>query len=306
VGESAKKKIRWSIERRLEFIDFRLYWEGRINRSDLVEFFGISIPQASADLSRYQLAAKDNLLYDKVAKTYVASPSFRPLVLDPSADRYLAQLRLIAAALLPKDESWLDHKPSFATVPVVRRHLDAERLRGVIEGIRLRAAMHVRYQSFSSSEPEWRWITPHALAFDGHRWHARAWCHRHEAFRDFVLARILEIGDTKPDDIDAGDDREWEREVTLRLAPHPNMEDGPRRAIELDFGMVNGVLELTTKVCLSAYLERQLGLDLDPKLIPSQRQQIVLINRAEVENARNEARAASCAALRTKRSQKGQ
>ena len=29
-----RKELRWGIERRPEFIDFQLLWEGRINRSD--------------------------------------------------------------------------------------------------------------------------------------------------------------------------------------------------------------------------------------------------------------------------------
>jgi hypothetical protein len=50
--------LRWGVERRLEFIEFRLYWEGGINRSDIREFFGVSVPQASKDLSLYQEMAK--------------------------------------------------------------------------------------------------------------------------------------------------------------------------------------------------------------------------------------------------------
>ena len=33
--------LKWGVERRLEFIEFRLFWEGSINRADLVEFFGV-------------------------------------------------------------------------------------------------------------------------------------------------------------------------------------------------------------------------------------------------------------------------
>jgi hypothetical protein len=42
------------VGRRLEFIEFRLFWEGSINRADLVEAFGVSVPQASKDLTLYQ------------------------------------------------------------------------------------------------------------------------------------------------------------------------------------------------------------------------------------------------------------
>jgi hypothetical protein len=44
----------WGQERRLEFIDFRLLWEGRLNRADITTFFRISVPQASLDLAKYQ------------------------------------------------------------------------------------------------------------------------------------------------------------------------------------------------------------------------------------------------------------
>jgi predicted DNA-binding transcriptional regulator YafY len=178
-------------------------------------------------------------------------------------------------------------------VPLVRRRLDAEPLRRMLEAIRLQAAAFVQYQSFSHPEPTWRWITPHALAFDGARWRARAWCHNNKEFRDFVLARVLDIGEMKADQIDPMRDAGWQREVTLRLAPHPDLKDGRRKAIELDFGMVEGVLEVRTRVCLSSYVERQLGLDLDPKKVPSNRQQIVLLNRPEVESARKAAQSAS-------------
>ncbi len=53
--------------------------------------------------------------------------------------------------------------------------------------------------------------------------------------------------------------------------------------------MVGGVVEVRTRVCLSSYLERHLGLDLDPSQVAPERQQIVLVNRDEVEAARKEA-----------------
>ena len=39
--------LKWGVERRLEFIEFRLFWEGGVNRADLIEMFGVSVPQAS-------------------------------------------------------------------------------------------------------------------------------------------------------------------------------------------------------------------------------------------------------------------
>ena len=70
--------LRWGVERRLEFIEFRLFWEGRLNRSDITDFFGVSVPQASKDLSLYQELAPGNMDYDKSEKRYVAGPGFKP------------------------------------------------------------------------------------------------------------------------------------------------------------------------------------------------------------------------------------
>ena len=52
MGEN-RTDLRWGVERRLEFIEFRLFWEGYVNRGDLIDVFGISVQQASTDLNRY-------------------------------------------------------------------------------------------------------------------------------------------------------------------------------------------------------------------------------------------------------------
>ncbi|MBL8798026.1 MAG: WYL domain-containing protein [Planctomycetia bacterium] len=285
-----REKGPWSVERRLEFIDFKLFWEGRVNRSDLVDYFGVSVPQASADLAQYQELAPANAVYDKNRKTYVAGEKFKPVFFAPSADRYLAQLRLIESGLLREEEAWAVRMPAYSIVPILRRHIDASTLRGILVAIRARAALHVRYQSMSRPQPQRRWISPHALGFDGFRWHARAWCHSRERFADFVLARFLDVGETRTSTINPADDIGWQREITLRFAPHPDLKGGKRKAIELDYDMKDGVAAIKTRVCLSYYLERQFGLDAEAPAGKGERQQIVLINREELEAARKAVR----------------
>lgn len=286
-------KNRWGVERRLAFIDFLLYWDGKVNRSDLVDFFGISVPQASGDLTQYQEQAEGNAVYNKSEKAYVAGPKFKPAFFDLSAEHYLAQLRLLSAGILQEEDCWVVRQPPYEVVPLPRRLLDAGVLRNILAAIRSRSSLNVLYQSLTSTEPTWRWIAPHALAYDGFRWHVRAWCHRREVFHDFLLARTMELGEARPAIVDPATDVGWLRQVTLRIGPHPGLKDGNRRAIELDYGMTGGVVEVTTRVCLSAYVERNLGLDLDPALIPPERQQIVLLNMEEVRAARDQCEAKS-------------
>ena len=40
--ESPENRLRWGAEQRLEFIEFQLFWEGTINRSDITARFAIT------------------------------------------------------------------------------------------------------------------------------------------------------------------------------------------------------------------------------------------------------------------------
>lgn len=51
--------------------------------------FGVSVPQASKDLSLYQERAPGNVEYDKSVKRYVVAQGFEPRFLKPDPDAYL-------------------------------------------------------------------------------------------------------------------------------------------------------------------------------------------------------------------------
>src|SRR5712691_6006829 len=121
--------------RRLAFIDFRLYWDGRVNRGHLTREFGISVPQASLDLTRYQQLAPASMIYDKRAKTYLASPEFRPSFFKPDADAYLNSLRSISDGIVSPEQTWLGRIPQFAALPVPRRSTNADHLRAILAAI---------------------------------------------------------------------------------------------------------------------------------------------------------------------------
>jgi hypothetical protein len=76
--EDGSERLRWGVRRRLEFIDFRLFWDGRFNRSDLAATFGISAQQASADIGHYEKIAAANLRYDRAEKAYIRTDDFAP------------------------------------------------------------------------------------------------------------------------------------------------------------------------------------------------------------------------------------
>jgi hypothetical protein len=280
------ESLRWSTSRRLEFIEFRLYWEGQINRSDLIERFGISMPQASTDIGRYLELARDNVEYDSSLKTYVAQSTFAPRFYKPSASEYLVELRAMADAAIDPKRSWIGVLPDFEIVPLLRRRLDPDKLRLMLRTIRSKQAIDVLYQSLTNDEPERRWIEPYALGFDGSRWHVRAWCQTRKEFRDFVLARILEIKDQKAREYDPQHDIEWQTQVTLVIGPHSRLGERQRRVIELDYGMQDGKLEIQTRLSLAYYVERNLLLDEEALSLTPTRLQIMLLNRKELAEQR--------------------
>jgi hypothetical protein len=67
----------WAIVQRLRFIDFLLAQYGTLNRGALMDYFGISTPQASADIKAYLQFAPGNAVYDRAAKTYRRTEEFK-------------------------------------------------------------------------------------------------------------------------------------------------------------------------------------------------------------------------------------
>ncbi|WP_114964058.1 WYL domain-containing transcriptional regulator [Tritonibacter mobilis] len=280
--DSDRSELRWGVEQRLEFIEFRLFWEGHVNRSDLMDQFGVSVNQASTDLNRYIGFAPANMVYDKSARTYVRGSAFQPQFLEPDASRYLAQLRSVAENILDREDSWIANLPSFASAPTPVRGVDPVTLRSVVGAIRRSEEIEIRYQSLSSPDPRWRWIAPHAIAFDGFRWHARAFCLTDECFKDFLLSRMIEIRGSRESGTSADDDLDWNSEVVLEVAPHPELSETQAKVIALDYGMRGGSAKIKVRRALVYYALRRLGLDTDPAARRPQDQQIVLMNAPEI------------------------
>ncbi|MCO5340553.1 helix-turn-helix transcriptional regulator [Delftia tsuruhatensis] len=281
-SSNGKPGVSWGLDRRLQFIDFRLRWEGRLNRTDLIEYFGISMPQASLDIARYLELAPSNLEYDRRSRTYVAGASFKPLFPRSSARRYLAELHAKTTGLLEQGASFIGHAPAVDTAPSPWRAVSDEVVHAVIRAIQDKAAVEVLYQSMTSVDASSRTISPHALGFDGFRWHVRAYCHKRGRFSDFVLARILGLKVAGPSSVDPGTDALWHTILTLVLVPHPDLSAAKKRVIELDYCMEDGQVALECRQAFLFYTMRRLGLHTETPSDPAA-QQISLGNRTELQ-----------------------
>ncbi len=128
--------LNWGVERRLEFFEFRLFWERHVNRGDLINTFGISVNQSSTDLNRHLSFAPENMEYDKSAKTYVRKSSFEAQFLKPDASRYLSQLRSMGEGIIDASDSWIGALPEFDSAPTPARGVNEVTLRTVVNAIR--------------------------------------------------------------------------------------------------------------------------------------------------------------------------
>ncbi|MCC6946240.1 MAG: WYL domain-containing protein [Bradyrhizobiaceae bacterium] len=282
---AARGGVRWNVEQRLAFIEERLFWLGAVNRTDLVARFGVSMSQASADIAQYLARKPAGLDYDKSAKRYVAGETFRPVLGEPDAARLLGELRLVEFGLLAPADTTLGEIPPFATAPLPERPVDAFVLRALIGAIREREALSIRYQSMSRPELARRTIEPHALAHDGFRWHARAFDRDSGEFRDFVIGRMSAPRAAGPAQSRPEDDTDWNSFIILQIAPHPKLTEAQSRAIAIDYGIRGQSASLRVRRSLLFYALKRLGLDVPPDTRSPNDQQIVLVNRKEVEAA---------------------
>ena len=271
----------------MEFIEFRIFWEDSINRADIIKQFGVSVPQASKDLTLYEVKAPGNLLYDKSAKRYKASSSFKPVLLEPDAASYLSHLQDASRVRDSANESWLAEMPQFDLLPIPRRRVGVEVLREILAAIRMRRSVEINYQSMNDRRPDplWRRISPHAIGSDGLRWHVRAFCHIDKKFKDFLFSRCLETRDFGEPMASSENDRIWHERFKVELTPNPDLSESQQNAIARDYEMKHGRAEVPVRKALLYYFQKRLRLDIADKLNNPQEIPVVVANRAEFDNA---------------------
>lgn len=241
---------------RLAFIDYSLEFFGQIARADLIQKFGTGLASCTRDLSLYRELAPDNAVLMHENKRYVRSDAFRAIFEhDPEST-----LRTLANGFgdgfsLPQEES----PRCFDAIRLV--HPKTEIISAIMRAIYSNSAIRCEYESLSSGTTK-RELVPHAIVNNGHRWHVRAYDRKSKEFRDFVCTRFkrIELQETEPKSNELADmDSAWNTLCELQLVPHPRLSHS--KAIEMDYGMTKGILELEVRAALANYLLRQWNVD---------------------------------------------
>lgn len=254
----------YTVRQRMEHIERCLFWKGELQRADIVERFGVNPAQAATDFSAYMAIAPGNMEYNKSRKRYLPLKDFAPRFIRPtSLDEFAG---VISPAV--NVEAW----------PMPARTASSETLQAVVRAIRQRESLEVRYQSMTDPKPSWRWLSPHAFASDGERWHVRAFCHRREEFRDFVLGRIIATRHTKATNISADNDVDWHAFVTVVVKPNPALSEDQQVAIAAEYAMPRSrELKIRLRKSMLFYLNARFAAK--PSLVAAAHQVVIVPDR---------------------------
>lgn len=246
---------------RLNYLEFRIYFTGRVSRADLIQRFGISEAAATRDLSIYREEAADNIEFDTVTKTYRIGDKFRLHFLKNVVPTQLlrAMVHGIGNDFGTEPEAIVP-----CELPSRQQAPSADILATVSRAICQRNVLRIEYVSDSGNHGP-REIVPFSFAGTGLKWMVRAYCRRKGLFCDFVLNRIKAaevIAGSVPLEKELREqDDEWNRMLKLELVPHPAAKPESRAMIEQEFQMVNGVHVLRVRAALAGYVLRLWSVD---------------------------------------------
>lgn len=292
-----QKKTKWNVKKRLEFIEFRLFWDARLNRKDLVETFGISAQQASADMTTYKNLAPDNFTFDKTQKSYLRSEEFSPKLIGGWTNRYLLQLLAIESGWMDAEQTWFQSEQAVEVTTLARKRVDSEVVMNVLDGIREERQVEMFYHSMTGTPASQRLIEPHALTYNSGSWYVRAWSSGHNQFRDYNLNRIKDAKVAGSAQTDRSLDFQWHHTVDLIIIPNPELPPEKQAAVRYEYEMEDGGISINCRLSVSFYLMSEYNLDVEPGKLKPVKQQLVLKNKEDVLQARDVAQKLSNDAL---------
>lgn len=297
MAESPMEHLRWGTQRRLEFIDFRLLWYGRLHRRALTDTFAISRQQASADIRHYRDVADQNLSYDPKQRAYLRTAAFKPAFLQDASERYLLQAAAVKNEWTLKESTWFEDLPAIEYATLRTKKTCTTVLLRILDAIRDSHQVGLKYASLTGSSFDVRTVAPHALFYSANKWYARSWSQEHNDFRDYNLNRIENIERSVPCSVDRSLDYEWFQRMNLEIVPNPKLPPAQRAAIAAEYGMTSMPLRVPCRLSMVFYLMSEHNFDVEEGKLTPERQQLILLNLPDVINARQTARKLSKEAL---------
>ncbi len=160
---------------RLRWIDDRIFWTGRLSRSEVSKAFSISITQASIDISEYARLAPGNIV-PNTDRSYGPSAAFSPLFpKEPRAFLESAQCQPggFPLSIERRNDPWSDASPAVLAA--------------------LAAAAVARVPVEASFRGGRAVLSPYRIVDDGKSLFVRGWDHMNAGVGLFSLANLDDL-----------------------------------------------------------------------------------------------------------------
>jgi len=254
---------------RFAYIDFVLRFLGGLNRSDLLDFFGIGDAAASKEITEYKKLCENNVDYDRVLrKNVILRDSFEPLI-NLDAETALGML----ANGFNKNKLYDRPMLPYQRVGATPHHLNTDFVSKITRAIYSKTAIKCNYISGNSNNHNERTLLPTAFFYDGQSWMFRAF-HRDSAkgtgnFKCFDFSRLLNVVECSSDAANSSErllqDSDWHLLVPLQLTLHSTLSEYKKATLIQEFGLEadQDDLIITEKAVLVYYLKKHWKIDVN-------------------------------------------
>lgn len=259
-----------------------LAWEGQLSNARLRGLFDLSSIRASEWLRDFRERYPRWLVWDSKTKSHVATPTFfrdGPKSQPDSLSRYVVLVGLPVAQKNVREPHvlWAAYpdlytpKPQFFSTLLLAAQLGKQ--------------VDIEYRSLTSPEPHQRTISPHSIVRAGRRWHARAYCHMKEDFRDFNLGR-MSAAKLRRDPLITQknrDDDAWNTFLQVRIGAHPLLTREQADVIRFEHFDNTASLTQSCRAALVSYFIQDIKAAVDPTRQTPPDYQLAVENLDEVK-----------------------
>jgi len=225
------KKISDKQRQRFELIETIAYWERVLNANILKQFLGLTWDMAIKELGAYRKYHPNTFSYNQSLRVFTTIEGFKPTYI--STDWGVYNDHLIKYSVLYNESLW--NQNSVAVLPNSLNTVRNEIVHGVSLAIKNKKIIKAKYCSMQNPRGLTRRIHPHAIAFNGHRWHLRAFSETHDEYRDFNLSRIKSVELEAGSGEDSLNDKDWHQYKVLLLDAHPSLSVEQKKLVLSDY-----------------------------------------------------------------------
>lgn len=217
--------------KRLSLIDFYLTYVGSFQRNDLINHFDIGSVTATRDIKEYRKLYPENIIYDVSSKSYVKNKTTFKKRFNHNDETALHFL---------SSGEWINEVTTNKLIGIDTQYIKNHYAQGVIpnltQAIYSNCSLKVEYISNTSGKSS-KELFPHSIFQFGTKWYTRAFDVKNHNYINLKLSRILSseiFRDAIATDNHLEMDKNWNAEIILTIAPHPNLPHPETSLLDLN------------------------------------------------------------------------